>query len=389
MEEIDADSAFGNATVTQGPTTESDSDEGTSTTQLVLALGLFLLMVGVGASCKIELLCKMFQSPKALKAAGVGVLCQFLLMPTVAYLLTKIFQIEPYASLGFFLAGSMPGGSSSNVFVMWSGGILELSVFMTILSTFVSFGMTPLLIWGFANSVDDVGESSLAIDQIAISMAMLVIPLSIGVSLNIFTCLKRVHHCIEKGLGILACIVFVAAIVVLATEYTDALRKYATWQVYVSAVVFFPIAAGLSYLITTCLKFKPRTVRTVLVEVGLQNLALAFAIGENQPLSDEEFTKALPFPLLYAMFQYFWCAVLVPLSLWQKRRNEEQGIEDVDLDFFLIGEDDTGSENGEEVKKSIDAEEDFTNGALVENDGIPHNSDAAEEARDSTPDSSA
>lgn len=381
---MDTDFDIVNSTMSK----ESESgDEGTSTTQVILALGLFLLMVGVGASCKLELLRNMLRSPKALKAAGVGVLCQFLLMPTVSYLLTVIFDIEPYASLGFYLAGSMPGGSSSNVFVMWSGGILELSVFMTILSTLLSFGMTPLWIYILSSSVDDVGETALAIDQIALNMTMLLVPLFIGVSLNFFACLKRVRHFIEKVVGLLAVVVFVAAIVVLAVDYTDALRLYATWQIYVSAAIFFPIAAGLSYLITTFLKFKPSVQRTVLVEVGLQNLAMGFAIGERQPMSDVEFTKALPFPLLYAMFQYFWCAILVPLSLWQKRRNEEQGMEEVDPDFFLSGEDDTG-DHGEEEKKTTDAEEDITE-SKFENDVLSNKGDVNEGQGASVPASSA
>ena len=323
-------------------------ESGTSTTELVLAFGLFVLMVGVGASCKINLLRKMFQSPKALRAAAVGVICQFVLMPVVAYLLTLVFKMEGYTALGVVLAGSMPGGSSSNVFVMWSQGILELSVFMTILSTLVSFGMTPLWLYIFSNVIDGVADTALAIDQIAITLGMLVVPLSIGVSLNCFACLKRVRHHIEQGLGVLAVIIFAAAIVILAVEYPDSLREYATWQVYVSAALFFPIAAVLSYAITTFLKFKPSIQRTVVVEVGLQNLALAFAIGERQPnISEAQQNQALPFPLLYAMFMYFWCAVLVPISRWQKRRNEVNGIVDIDPDFFLGDNDDGDGDDGE------------------------------------------
>ncbi|CAB9517799.1 Ileal sodium/bile acid cotransporter [Seminavis robusta] len=312
--------------------------------ELVLGLAIFLIMIAVGSSCKWELVKKMFSSPKALKAAAVGVTCQFLVMPAVAYALTKIFALDGYMAFGAIIAATMPGGGISNIYTMWGQGILELSVFMTIVSTIVSFGMTPLWIYIFSNFVIDFSDNSttseptIAIDQIAISLVMLLVPLSIGVSLNFCSCTNKIRPILEKGIHVLAILFLMAAIVALLVQYHEGLADFATWQLGVSAFIYFPIATGLSYGITTLLKFSPAARRTVVFEVGLQNLALALAIGEQALKYKWQREQAIPFPLLYAIFMYCWAGLLVPVFRRQRRVNEEQGNVDCDPDFFVVSE---------------------------------------------------
>ena len=312
---------------------EATEDGGLTATEIVLAVGLFFLMIGVGASCKPKLFRKIAKSPRALKAALVGVSCQYVFMPLISYILTLIFQIDGFTAFGVVLAGCMPGGSSSNVFTMWAQGVLELSVFMTVFSTVIGFGMVPLWLFAFTNLIDGVESSSFSFMDLIITLALLVIPLSIGFGLNFIPCLKKVNY--EKPITVLAVIIFIAAVIMLAVEYPDSLKLYATWEVVIAAAILFPIAASLSYGIMTLLKFSSAVRRTVCMEVGLQNLALGYTIGQQMVKGEEEKNQALPFPIIYTMFMYFYGFVLVPVMRRQKRRNEDNGIEDSDPAFFL------------------------------------------------------
>ena len=310
---------------------ESDiADDGISTVQAVLAIGIFILMIGVGAMCERQLFRKIIQSPKAFKAATVGLCCQFGIMPLLCYLLTLIFNVKGYSALGFILVGCMPGGSSSNVYTMWSQGILELSVFMTLVSTIASFGLTPLWLYAYGKAIGL--ESALAMDQIAISFALLVVPLIIGAAIN--CCLPNSRKMVQKLLSIFSIFVFLAAIVLIGLEYPDALKS-ADYRIFVPAVFCFPISGAISYFITSALKFEPALKRTIVIEVGLQNLALGFAIGELTVKKESQRNETVPFPLIYAMFMYFWALLLVPLFRYQHQSNEAAGIRDNDPDFFL------------------------------------------------------
>lgn len=342
--------------------TKDDEEEpfessGTSITEVVLAVGLFILMVGVGASCKVELLRKMFRSPKALKAAAVGVTCQFGLMPLVAYLFTLIFNLKGYTALGFILAGSMPGGSSSNVYTMWSKGVLELSVFMTILSTLLAFGMTPLLIYVYSQAIDGVDPNDFPFQDIAITFAFLIIPLSLGMALNFLPCKQAIKCLVERLVNGLAIVIFIAAIVVVLLENPNALKKYGSWEIYVSAIFYFPVTTGIAYIITGCLKFRPSIRRTVVMETGFQNLVLAFTIAERTVETQEQMDRGLPFPVLYAAMMFVFAAILVPVFRRQKRYNEQNGIVDYDPDFILKDEESDETDKDKEEKGIQESEE--------------------------------
>ena len=45
----------------------------------------------------------------------LGTCAQFFIMPCVAYLLTRVFHLEPALALGILLVGCCPGGVSSNI----------------------------------------------------------------------------------------------------------------------------------------------------------------------------------------------------------------------------------------------------------------------------------
>ena len=65
----------------------------------------------------------------------VGVCAQYLIMPSLAFLLAMAFNLDPALTAGVVLVGTCPGGTSSNVITFMSKGDLALSVTMTSVST--------------------------------------------------------------------------------------------------------------------------------------------------------------------------------------------------------------------------------------------------------------
>ncbi len=75
----------------------------------------------------------------------IGACAQFFIMPCVAYLLVKVFHLEPALALGILLVGCCPGGVSSNIMSYLCHGDVAFSVGMTCASTLLAPVMTPLL----------------------------------------------------------------------------------------------------------------------------------------------------------------------------------------------------------------------------------------------------
>ena len=58
----------------------------------------------------------------------VGAVAQFFIMPCVAYLLVRVFHLEPALALGILLVGCCPGGVSSNIMSYLCRGDVAFSV---------------------------------------------------------------------------------------------------------------------------------------------------------------------------------------------------------------------------------------------------------------------
>ena len=90
----------------------------------------------------------------------IGACAQFTLMPLIAYVLTVVFGLNPYLSIGIILVGCCPGGVSSNIMSFLCRGDVAFSVGMTTASTLLAPFMTPLLVWWLADTrieVDTLG----------------------------------------------------------------------------------------------------------------------------------------------------------------------------------------------------------------------------------------
>ena len=76
----------------------------------------------------------------------VGALAQYLIMPFLAFALTKVLHLPAGIALGLILVGCCPGGVSSNIMSYLCGGDVAFSVGMTTVSTILSPIMTPLMV---------------------------------------------------------------------------------------------------------------------------------------------------------------------------------------------------------------------------------------------------
>ena len=76
----------------------------------------------------------------------IGAIAQYLIMPFLAFAITKLLNLPDGIALGLILVGCCPGGVSSNIRSYLCGGDVAFSVGMTTVSTILSPVMTPLMV---------------------------------------------------------------------------------------------------------------------------------------------------------------------------------------------------------------------------------------------------
>ena len=85
---------------------------------------LMIVMFGMGLTLRIEDFKLVFTRPKDIL---IGCLAQFIIMPSLAFLLSKIFGLDAGLMAGVVLVGTCPGGTASNVITYLSKVCIQRS----------------------------------------------------------------------------------------------------------------------------------------------------------------------------------------------------------------------------------------------------------------------
>ena len=140
---------------------------------------LMVVMFGMGLTLKLEDFKVVFTRPKDVL---VGCAAQFVIMPFLAFLLIKLFNLPPELAVGVMLVGTCPGGTSSNVMTFLAKGDVALSVGMTACSTVLAPFMTPALTYLYLRETVSVDAMSMFVSIVQV----VVVPIALGFVVNKF-----------------------------------------------------------------------------------------------------------------------------------------------------------------------------------------------------------
>src|SRR5680860_1655566 len=97
----------------------------TSTSGIILAISLIIIMFGMGLSLTLPDFKRIVTYPKAMI---IGLTCQFITLPLIAYLIATSLDLSPTSAIGIMLLAACPGGPTSNMLTYLAKGDLALSV---------------------------------------------------------------------------------------------------------------------------------------------------------------------------------------------------------------------------------------------------------------------
>ena len=261
----------------------------------LLGVMMMVIMLGMGSSLTFKDFAIAFRKPQGLL---VGLVCQYGIMPFLGYALAVVLGLPPALAIGLILMGSMPGGTTSNIFTYFSKGALALSIMMTITSTLVAVVVVPLLLDFYSGLKDLPSEYTVPAGNVAQVLVVLIVPTLIGIFLRKWN--PNVGATIELVGGALG--IFVILFLILTWVPRNYMLLAATpWHVYFAAIGLGLIGMLLGFVLARLLKQDPRRSRTIALETGIQNGPLAVLIvllsfkGEMQQ-------QVLLIPVLYSLF---------------------------------------------------------------------------------------
>ena len=148
-----------------------------------IALALIMLALGLGLTVK-----DFTRVVKQPKDFIVGLVCQLILLPVIAFVLIKVFNTPIELALGVMIIAAAPGGVTSNVLTKFANGDVALSVSLTAIISLLSILTVPFIVFKSADLLN-VSYVSNNISMTGISLKMFLVvtlPVIIGMLIRKF-----------------------------------------------------------------------------------------------------------------------------------------------------------------------------------------------------------
>ncbi len=230
---------------------------------------LMVVMFGMGLTMKPKDFALIFKRPKDIL---IGCAAQFIIMPALAFGLSRLFGLDAALTAGVVLVGTCPGGTASNVITYLSKGDVALSVGMTSVNTLLAPLLTPAITYLLLQTTVSVDVWSMFWSIIQV----IIIPIAFGFIINHF--FGRIT---EKAVGVLPMVSTVAICLIVAAVVSHNAEKIYTCGAIVLCVVILHNLLGYAcgFGLGKLLRLPPAKTKALSIEIGMQNSGLATSLA--------------------------------------------------------------------------------------------------------------
>ena len=240
-----------------------------------IALALIMLALGLGLTGQDFL--RVIKQPKDFI---VGLICQLIILPIIAYILIKIFNTPLELALGVMIIAAAPGGVTSNVLTKFANGDVALSVSLTAIISLISIISVPFIVF---TSADLLGVTNISkeISMIGISIKMFLVvtlPVLLGILIRKFATsfITSKTQLIQRISIILFIIVFAA---IWVEEWENIMNYIAQAGTITLVLNFVMMITG--YYVAKLLASDVAQRKCISLECGLQNGTLAVFVASQ------------------------------------------------------------------------------------------------------------
>ena len=230
---------------------------------------LGLIMFGMGLTLRLSDFKPVFAHPKQIV---IGELSQFIVMPSVAWLLCRLLNLPLELAIGVILVGCCPGGTASNVMCYLAKGNVAVSVAMTAVSTLLAPLLTPALVLLLGGKTVDVNVVGMFLSIVQV----VILPIGLGILVNSF--FSRFSQKVVPALPTVSGIAIALIVGIVVSGNAENIKSC---SLLIALAVILHNIFGLlfGYLISLLFKLPPEDRSAISIEVGMQNSGLATSLA--------------------------------------------------------------------------------------------------------------
>ncbi len=270
----------------------------------IAPLALALIMLGLGMGLTSQDFIRVVKQPRDFI---LGLICQMIILPIIAFVLIKIFNTPIELALGVMVIAAAPGGVTSNVLTKFANGDVALSVSLTAFISLVSVFSVPFIVFKSADILQ-VSYISKEISMLGISLKMffvVTLPVIIGMLIRKFaTEFISSKTLIIQRLSILLFIIVFAAIWIEEWENIVGFISRAGLITLTLNIVMMLVG----YYVAKSFSSGIAQRKCISLECGLQNGTLAVFVGTQ--LFGQDMTYMVP-TAAYALIMMMTAVIFV------------------------------------------------------------------------------
>ncbi|MBT7984824.1 MAG: bile acid:sodium symporter family protein [Flavobacteriaceae bacterium] len=241
----------------------------------IAPLALAFIMLGLGLGLSIKDFTRVIKTPKDFL---IGIVCQLILLPIVAYIITIILRLPIEIALGLMIIAAAPGGVTSNVLTKFANGDVALSISLTAVGSLISIISVPFIVFTSAEMLGVTNISKdITLTGIAIKMALVVtVPVIIGMTIRSFA--ENFINSKIKIINNITSLLFVIVFVAIYVEERANILNYLT-QAGTAVLTLNIVMMVLAFFIAKCCATGISQRKCIALECGLQNGTLAVFVA--------------------------------------------------------------------------------------------------------------
>ncbi len=241
----------------------------------IAPIALALIMLGLGLGLTTRDFLRVVNNPKDFI---LGIICQLILLPIVAYILVLILKLPIEIAIGLMIIASAPGGVTSNVLTKFANGDVALSISMTAIVSLISIISVPFVVLTSTKllGVNEI-SSDITMIGIALKMALVVtVPVLLGMLIRKYAenFISSNINLVNRITGILFIIVFIA----IWVEERENIFNYLT-QAGIAVLILNLVMMTLAFYIAKFFVTGMAQRKCITLECGLQNGTLAVFVA--------------------------------------------------------------------------------------------------------------
>jgi BASS family bile acid:Na+ symporter len=217
----------------------------------------------------------------SIAAIPAGVSCQYVIMPLTAFLIgSKILLPQyPAAFLGLVLVGCSPGGTASNLVALIAKADVALSIILTSVSTILASLLTPLLVKVLVGGAVSISGWALC----KATTQVVLVPVILGMLVN--EKIPKLANFVSRYAsfaGVVLVSLLCGGVVAHNAAMTIGSSSTILYKIIGSVLGLHTVGFAVGYLAPKKLFGLPERVsRTISIETGMQNSALAVVLARS------------------------------------------------------------------------------------------------------------